>query len=184
MELLKKADYDLRDIDGVELPEDAFANYRAEADNPLPVIYQSGYLTIKSYNPARRLYTLGFPNAEVKFGFLAFLAPYCTRLDYGKTGAYIGKFADEIEAGQPEAFLERLRAFFAGIPYELNDKTERHYQVVFYLVYKLLGQFVDAEVSSAKGRADAVVSCRDYVYVFEASKYSAMPTPCVATCTL
>ena len=167
VELLKKADYDLRDIDGVELPEDAFANYRAEADNPLPVIYQSGYLTIKSYDPELRLYRLGFPNAEVKYGFLAFLAGDYLYDARREAGLHIARFSQEIKAGQPEAFLERLRAFFAGIPYELNDKTERHYQVVFYLVFKLLGQFVDAEVSSAKGRADAVVSCRDYVYVFE-----------------
>ena len=167
VELLKKSDYDLRELEGCKLMEDDFANYRAEADQPLPVIYQSGYLTIKSYNPARRLYTLGFPNAEVKYGFLHFLAPYYTQVGSAKTGAFIGAFADEIEAGRPEEFLERLKSFFAGIPYELSDRTERHYQVVFYLVFKLLGQFVEAEVSSAKGRADAVVSCKDFVYVFE-----------------
>ncbi|MDR3343033.1 MAG: PD-(D/E)XK nuclease domain-containing protein [Treponema sp.] len=61
----------------------------------------------------------------------------------------------------------RLRALFSDIPYELNDKTERHYQVIFYLVFKLMGQFVQAEVRSAKGRADAVVSAKDTVYVFE-----------------
>jgi len=167
VELLKKGDYDLREIDNVELTEDDFANYRAEADRPIPVIYQSGYLTIKGYNPARCLYTLGFPNAEVKYAFLYFLSLYYTQVAQGKTGVFIGKFADEIEAGQPEAFLNRMKAFFAGIPYELNDKTERHYQVVFYLVFKLLGQFVEAEVSSAAGRADAVVSCKDFIYVFE-----------------
>lgn len=167
VELLEKSDYDLRDLDGVELGQESFADYRAEADRPLPVIYQSGYLTIQRYDPSRRKYTLGFPNAEVKFGFLAFLVPSCTALDRIDSGVFIGKFADEVEAGQPEAFLERLRAFFAGIPYELNDRTERHYQVVFYLVFTLLGQFVRAEVSSAKGRADAVVECADYVYVFE-----------------
>lgn len=63
--------------------------------------------------------------------------------------------------------MERLRAFFADIPYELNDKTERHYQAVFYLVFKLMGQFTEAEVRSARGRADAVVKTRDYIYVFE-----------------
>ena len=63
--------------------------------------------------------------------------------------------------------MERLRAFFAGMPYELNDKTERHYQVIFYIVFKLLGQYVDVEVRSARGRADAVVKTTDYIYVFE-----------------
>ena len=80
---------------------------------------------------------------------------------------YIGKFWDELRAGDVDAFMERLHAFFEGIPYELNSKTERHYQVIFYIVFKLLGQYVDAEVRSARGRADAVVKTTDYIYVFE-----------------
>ena len=60
-----------------------------------------------------------------------------------------------------------LEAFFAGIPYELNDQTERHYQVIFYLVFKLMGQFTEAEVRSSRGRADAVVKTPKYIYVFE-----------------
>ena len=63
--------------------------------------------------------------------------------------------------------MNRLQAFFADFPYALNTKTERHYQLVFYLVFKLMGQFVDAEVQSARGRADAVVKTADYIYVFE-----------------
>jgi hypothetical protein len=66
-----------------------------------------------------------------------------------------------------EAFLIRLRSFFADFPYELNTRTERHYQVVFYLVFKLMGEFTQAEVRSARGRADAVVKTADYIYVFE-----------------
>jgi Protein of unknown function (DUF1703). len=80
---------------------------------------------------------------------------------------YIGTFLQELREGDPESFLTRLRAFFADFPYELNDKTERHYQVVLYLVFKLLGQFTEAEVRSARGRADAVVWTPDYIYLFE-----------------
>ena len=76
-------------------------------------------------------------------------------------------FVKELETGDVDAFLTRLRAFFAGIPYELNDKTERHYQTVFYLVFRLLGQYIDVEERSTKGRADAVVKTKDYVFVFE-----------------
>ena len=63
--------------------------------------------------------------------------------------------------------MQRFEAFFADFPYELNDKTERHYQVVVYLIFKLMGQFTQAEVRSAKGRADAIVQTPKYVYVFE-----------------
>ena len=75
-DLLKESDYDLRLlIDGVEVASSAFSEYRAEASNPLPMIYQSGYLTIKDYDKGLRLYTLGFPNDEVRYGFLNFLLP-------------------------------------------------------------------------------------------------------------
>lgn len=76
--------------------------------------------------------------------------------------SYIGRFVRKLRSGDVDAFLTRLKAFFADFPYELKAKTERHYQVVFYLVFKLMGQFCDA-----KGRADAVVKTKDYIYVFE-----------------
>lgn len=72
-----------------------------------------------------------------------------------------------MESGDVDSFLTRLKAFFADFSYELNDKTERHYQVVFYLVFKQMGQFCDAEVRSARGRADAVVKTQDSIYIFE-----------------
>ena len=81
--------------------------------------------------------------------------------------SYIGKFVRELISGDVDAFLTRLKAFFADFPYELKAKTECHYQVVFYLVFKLMGQFCDAKVRGAKGRADAVVKTKDYIYVFE-----------------
>ena len=167
VELLKKTDYDLRNLEGVELPANQFADYRADADYPIPVIYQSGYLTIKGYDPRFKTYTLGFPNEEVEYGFLNFLLPYYTEVPAEKGEFNIMRFVKELEAGDVDAFLIRLRAFFAGIPYELNDKTERHYQAIFYLVFRLLGQYIDVEERSAKGRADAVVETKDFVYVFE-----------------
>lgn len=114
-----------------------------------------------------RLYTLGYPNEEVKYGFLNFVASIYAHLPETETPFYIGKFIQELENGNAEAFLTRLKAFFADIPYELNDRTERHYQVVFYIVFKLLGQFTEAEVRSAQGRADAIVKTPRYIYVFE-----------------
>ena len=167
VELLKRTDYDLRELEGVELPADLFADFRADADYPIPVIYQSGYLTIKDYDRRFRSYRLGFPNEEVKYGFLTFLSPYYTGVPRERNNFNIEHFVKELESGDVNSFLTRLRAFFAGIPYELNDKTERHYQMVFYLVFRLLGQYIDVEERSAKGRADAVVKTKDHVFVFE-----------------
>lgn len=167
VELLKRSDTDLRSLDGIVLALQDFANYRADPDRPLPVIYQSGYLTIRDYDPELGLYTLGYPNEEVRRGFLHFLLPAYTGIGENDGGMHIARFAQELHAGEVDAFLSRLRSFFSGIPYDLNDQTERHYQVVFYLVFALLGQFVHTEVKSAKGRADAVVWTAERIFVFE-----------------
>ena len=165
--MLKKTDYDLRQLDGIEVPAAALTDYRADFQNPVPIIYQSGYLTIKGYDPIKNFFILDYPNAEVEYGWLNFITPYYTSLSEANAPFYIGKFSQELRAGDVDAFMERLRAFFADIPYELNDRSEQHYQIIFYLVFKLLGQYVEAEVRSARGRADAVVKTTDYIYVFE-----------------
>lgn len=168
VELLQKSDYDLRTlIDGVEATASSFTEYRVNANNPIPLIYQSGYLTIKEYDSRFGNYLLEFPNDEVRYGFLDFLVPYYTSVVDDERGFYIGKFVLELENGDYNSFLTRLQAFFADFPYELNAQTERHYQVVFYLVFKLMGQFTEVEVRSARGRADAVVKTPKYIYVFE-----------------
>ena len=165
---LQRADYDLRTLmEGVETPAINFTEYRAEANNPIPLIYQSGYLTIKDYDNRFKIYKLGFPNDEVRYGFLNFLVPFYTPITDDKKSFYIGQFVRELENGDTDAFMQRFEAFFADFPYELNDKTERHYQVVVYLIFKLMGQFTQAEVHSAQGRADAIVQTPKYIYVFE-----------------
>ena len=168
VKLLQESDYDLRRlIEGVETSVSAFKEYRAEKNNPIPLIFQSGYLTIKGYDKEFKLYNLGFPNDEVRYGFLNFLLPYYTPISEDERGFYIGKFVQELKNGNTDAFMQRLEVFFADFPYELNDKTERHYQVILYLVFKLMGQFTQAEVHSAIGRADAIVQTTNYIYLFE-----------------
>lgn len=168
IDLLKQSDYDLRLLlDGIEAPASMFAEYRADVKNPIPLIYQSGYLTIKDYDEEFHNYLLEFPNDEVRYGFINFLIPFYTSVSNSDQNFYVGKFVQELRTGDYDSFLTRLQAFFADIPYELNAKTERHYQVVFYLVFKLMGQYTEAEVRSAKGRADAVVKTPKYIYVFE-----------------
>lgn len=166
-EMLQQTNYDLQELDGIQVSAASLTDDRADVNNPVPMIYQSGYLTIKDYKETSQLYTLGYPNEEVRYGFLNFVAPYYTSLPKVETPFYIDRFIHELATGQTDAFMTRLRAFFASIPYELNDQTERHYQVIFYLVFQLMGQFTHAEVHSAKGRADAVVKTKDYIHVFE-----------------
>ncbi|MDL2212354.1 ATP-binding protein [Bacteroides sp. OttesenSCG-928-E20] len=167
VEMLKETDFDIRNLEGIKIDDSTLTNDRADMSNPIPMIYQSGYLTIKSYDEEFRIYTLGFPNEEVRYGFLSFAAPYYGSVPRESTAFHIGCFIKELRAGETDSFLNRLKAFFADFPYELSDKSERHYQVVFYLVFKLMGQFTQTEVQSARGRADAVVWTPDYIYVFE-----------------
>jgi len=130
-------------------------------------LYQSGYLTIKGYDEKYNEYTLGLPNEEVKYGFYNELLPaYMPKTDV-LTEFYVGHFVRDLHAGRIADFMTRLKAFFADIPYKLNNKTEKHYQTVFYVLFKLMGQFVEAEPCTAIGRADAVVITDDTVYVFE-----------------
>lgn len=165
-EMLKETDYDLRVLDGVRVSDASLTTDQADARNPIPMIYQSGYLTIKDFNKEFQIYTLGYPNDEVRYGFLRFMTPYYTQME-SETPFHIQQFVEELRSGQVDAFMTRLRAFFADIPYELNDKSERHYQVIFYLIIKLMGQFTQAEIHSARGRADVMVKTDRYLYVFE-----------------
>ena len=168
VDLLRESDYDLRLLlEGIELKPSAFMEYRVDVKNPIPMIYQSGYLSIKAYEKRFGLYTLGFPNDEVRYGFLEFLMPYYTAVTNDESSFHIAKFSHELETGQTEDFMNRLSVFFAKIPYELTNDNERHYQAVFYIVFTLIGQYIDVEVRSATGRADAVVKTKKYLYVFE-----------------
>ncbi|MDR0939786.1 MAG: ATP-binding protein [Mediterranea sp.] len=167
-ELLEESDYDLRLIvDGVQMAESSFAEYRAEKANPIPLIYQSGYLTIQGYDKRFRLYTLGFPNDEVRYGFRNFLSPSYTMVKNDDAPLHIARFSSDLEAGEIDKFLQRVKVFFAGMPYELSDDTERHYQAILYVIFTLMGEFTQAEVRGADGRADAVVKTDRYIYLFE-----------------
>jgi hypothetical protein len=153
--------------EGIKVNEESVTNYRLDRGNMVPLLYQSGYLTIKAYDRTSRLYTLGYPNEEVEYGFLNELLPFYSPWVKEDQGFFVYQFIEDLQSNDVDAFMNRLRSFFAEIPYELNDKTERHYQTLFYLVFRLMGQFARAEVRSAAGRSDMVIITRDAVFVFE-----------------
>jgi hypothetical protein len=168
IKLLQAADFDLRDFaGGISIPSQSIDDYRIQGGSPVPILYQSGYLTITDYDPQFDEYVLGFPNEEVRYGFLNSLLPYYLPNVPDSRGFFVGDFIKDLRKGDVDSFMVRLRAFFAAIPYELNDQTERHYQAIFYVVFTLMGQYAEAEARSAAGRADAVVTVGDTVYVFE-----------------
>ena len=170
---LKEAHYYIPNLDGnVELDEEGLQTYRAVAADVLPILFQAGYLTIKEYIKDLRLYRLGFPNDEVRYGFLHNLLPAYSDVPFGQTGVWVGRFVQDIRKGDVNSFMERMQAIIASIPYDdfPKDKLklrEQNYQTAVYLVFALMGQFVQTEVHCATGRADAVVITADAVYIFE-----------------
>ena len=175
---LKEAHYYIPDLnENVELDEDGLQTYRAIPEDTLPILFQAGYLTIKEYIKDVRLYRLGFPNDEVRYGFLHNLLPAYSDIPFGQTGVWVGRFVQDIRKGKVDCFMERMQALIAGIPYdnftEKNLKLrEQNYQTAVYLVFALMGQFVQTEVQCSTGRADAVVITADTVYIFEFKLFS------------
>ena len=167
VELLKKAEYDLSTLAHEEIDADALNSIDMASYNPIPVIYQSGYLTIKDYDKEFSLYTLGFPNKEVEEGFMRYLLPFYTTVKEGDTAFHLKSFVTDLRKGNIEEFLRRLQTFFYGVPYELVGEVERYYQNVLFIVCRLMGLYVQAEYHTSYGRADMILQTKDYVYVFE-----------------
>jgi len=170
---LKEAHYFIPDLDGqVVLTESELQTYRAIAQEPFPILFQSGYLTIKEYIKEARLYRLGFPNDEVRYGFLHNLLPAYSDVPFGQTGVWVGRFVQDIRKGNVDEFMKRMQALIAGIPYDNLTKEnlklrEQNYQTAVYLIFALMGQFVQTEVHCITGRVDCVVQTVDAVYIFE-----------------
>ncbi len=167
VELLKKHHYDLRRMAHEETSVSVLNSIDSASDNPIPVIYQSGYLTIKGYDEEFGIYSLGFPNREVEEGFIKFLLPFYANTNAVESEFEIQKFVREIRIGDYDSFFRRLRSFFADTPYELIRDLELHYQNVLFIVFKLVGFYVKAEYHTSEGRIDLVLQTDKFVYVIE-----------------
>ena len=168
---LRNQNYDIRKFnDDVLIAANSVMDYRVENLNLIPLLYQSGYLTIKEYRQNRDTFVLGFPNEEVKYGFLNELLPAFVRTPITTGNFSIIEFLQQIEDNDIKGFMTSLKAFFSAIPYDAmkqENRDEQYYQHVFYLLFTLMGQFVETEVKNNKGRADAVLKTADSIYVFE-----------------
>ena len=167
VELLKKHHYDLRRMAHEETSISVLNSIDSASDNPIPVIYQSGYLPIKVYDEEFGIYSLGFPNREVEEGFIKFLLPFYANTNAVESEFEIQKFVREIRIGDYDSFFRRLRSFFADTPYELIRDLELHYQNVLFIVFKLVGFYVKAEYHTSEGRIDLVLQTDKFVYVIE-----------------
>ena len=137
-------------------------------DNPIPVIYQSGYLTIKDYDNRFGIYKLGFPNREVEDGFMKFLLRYYTAKKNVNSAFEISKFVSDIESGNAEGFMQRLQSFFAGAKFDQIAKdTENWFQNVVFIVTTLCGLYIEAEHQTSNGRIDLLLKTDKFIYVME-----------------
>ena len=167
---LKSSGFDAKQFTSGDYYVDAsmLTDYRIESVNPVPLFYQTGYLTIKGYDKEFRSYLLGYPNDEVEYGFLNSIAPYYLKSEDDTKPLDIRNFVRDIRNGNVDGFRDRLTALFARLPYPDDEQVvEQNFQNVIYIVFMLMGQYVQAEIHSTKGRADVIAESDDYVYIFE-----------------
>ena len=172
MRLLADNNENINELAGKEYPAAEFVDYKATKQKPLPMIYQSGYLTIKGYDPTFDVYRLDFPNEEVRSGMVALLASdYFSDENY--SNSWLVDVTRALRSGDIEKFKLQLTGFLANISYRFQRKQdaracERHFQYTFYLILQLLGKYdTYVEKETSQGRIDCVLECPDYVYIFE-----------------
>ncbi len=167
IQTLQKYHVNVMDLEGNDASVDDFDVSPERMTSALPLLYQSGYLTIKEYNKLIGVYTLGYPNKEVRIGMLKSLAPnYLSPITTDNSG-FVFKFMKCLYADNIEGALMELQAYLASLSNRLSNKSEKDVQTIFYLIFSLLGQFIQVEVESAIGRADIVLRMPETLYVFE-----------------
>ncbi|MBQ8521528.1 MAG: PD-(D/E)XK nuclease domain-containing protein, partial [Bacteroides sp.] len=149
-----------------------FIDYKADVEMPLPMIYQSGYLTIKDCDLEMNTYQLDFPNNEVKKGFVTMVAS-----EYLKPRTAAGSWTigavKALKVGDTEKFRKLLTSFLADIPYSMRRKEdererERYFHYTFYLLMRMISCYtVYTEKLQSEGRVDCIVETPDYIYIFE-----------------
>ena len=143
-------------------------------EQPLPMIYQSGYLTIKGYDKRRNRYLLDFPNNEVRKGFLSVIASNYLKPRHHEITSWVADAAIMLEDGNTTELRDSFTAFLSSIPYDSHDSTkspeltEKHFQYTFYLILRLIGVYcLRIEQTQSHGRVDCILETPQYVYIFE-----------------
>jgi len=167
VKLLQQSDYNLNDLTQEEQSADMLNSIEYAELNPIPMLYQSGYLTIRGYDEEFGNYKLGFPNEEVERGFIRFLLPaYAPRRD-NKSAFFVENFVRDVRKGDIDTFLKRLQTMFADNSYTVQGDKELYFQNTMYVIFKMMGFYVDIERTTSYGRIDMVVKTQDNIYVIE-----------------
>ena len=170
VQILQQSDSDLNDIQNSSVDSSVITSIDAVTDNPLPIIYQSGYLTIKGYDKEFKEYKLGFPNKEVETGFMKTLLPTYMPVRERKTEFDIKKFVKEVRGGDAEGFMSRLQTFFDAADYHVAGRAEVYFQNTLFVFFRLMGFYTEVEHSTSRGRVDIILKTQDYIYIIECKR--------------
>ncbi len=163
---LKKGNYAIEGISKDEVPVETLTGTNYVSPQPITLMYQTGYLTIKSYDERFRTYTLDYPNEEVRSGFLNSLSQlYAPALIQGEFS--VSKFVRDIESGNVQGFMERFTAFLSGNNYEIQGRKELYFQNTMFIMFKMMGLFVKTEYNTSNGRIDITIDTDKFVYIIE-----------------
>ena len=167
VQVMKETDYDVTRLSDEEIDAPSLMDVDTVYHNPIPLLYQSGYLTIKGFDPEFGMYHLGFPNREVRLGFFNFLVKYYTpsRTDSGMM--LVSKMLKDIRSGNAEGFMQRLEALFAKTSYQIQGDVEKDFQYAMYIILELMGEYVEVERATSNGRIDILIQTKEYVYIIE-----------------
>ena len=170
--MMRKFHTDLTEIDGSKAMQEDFDAPTENMHNVLPLFYQSGYLTIKDYNPRSGMYTLGYPNEEVKVGLMRILIPFYVQSDPVPASNACWDISEALMDGDIDKALAAARSYFASIPYQENTlkdapTTEGHFTTMLYVMFSFLNRYVYSQVRNAKGRLDILIKTDTTIYVME-----------------
>lgn len=172
IEMLQKDGIDLLKLNNLWVKDSRFDAPTEKLTDPIPVLYQSGYLTIKEYDKCRRLYRLSFPNEEVRQGFSETLVRYYAANNLCDFDDIVLAYADHILVDEDmKAFLPYLKIFYDKFPYTIINNNERHYQAIMFTIFSMLGANVEVENTTPDGRIDMVLKTEKNIYIFE-QKYN------------
>ncbi len=167
IELLKNSSYPLERLQKEQADSELLNSVDSMTQNPIPVIYQSGYLTIKGYDKEFGLYSLGFPNEEVERAFVKSLMPFYAPSHLNGSLFNVGQFVEDVRSGNPEQFIQRLQTFFNDGDYQVTGNMELYFQNCMWVIFKLMGFYTEIERHTSHGRIDLTLKTKDYIYIIE-----------------
>ena len=164
---LKKHNAQILDFEGIQMFESGFYASYEDVKSVYPLLYQAGYLTIKDYDKSSKVYTLSYPNSEVRVSMLEVMMPSWVGCSTDDGKINMQRFYFALKEGKIDEAFELLREFFVQIPNVLDNKNEKHFQTVIYVLFRWLGFYTQVEVNTSKGRLDCILFSHKYIFIIE-----------------